>query len=246
MPPRSVVSAVESPIECLSGIWRFTHEPDGYSQARSLPGHLLHLIISGKYRLRTNGREYDIQKGDIIYYHETEDVEWLGNEGPVVFYSVGFLARKLDPLPFDHRVFSSTSEQRDAFSEIYEASLAAPDIHRDLIMFAALASLLGSFETEGISGESSMAVMPWWRIEATLRSHKQFRASLDDLADMGHMSRATVVRSCRRATGLSPGERLRVVRMQEAEGLLAFSHLSITQIAEYLGYPRLNEFSREF
>jgi AraC-like DNA-binding protein len=40
--------------------------------------------------------------------------------------------------------------------------------------------------------------------------------------------------------------RIQTVRMEEARGLLLFSTLNVTQVAEYLGYPRLHEFSREF
>jgi transcriptional regulator GlxA family with amidase domain len=40
--------------------------------------------------------------------------------------------------------------------------------------------------------------------------------------------------------------RLRELRLAEAQGLLRFSTLSVSQVAEYLGYPRVHEFSREF
>ncbi|MHC4874825.1 MAG: helix-turn-helix domain-containing protein [Planctomycetota bacterium] len=41
-------------------------------------------------------------------------------------------------------------------------------------------------------------------------------------------------------------QRLRSLRMSEARGLLIYSSLNITQIAQYLDYPRVHEFSREF
>ena len=45
---------------------------------------------------------------------------------------------------------------------------------------------------------------------------------------------------------MSPGKRVQKLRMDEAQGLLALSSLSITEIATYLGYPRVHEFSREY
>ena len=69
---------------------------------------------------------------------------------------------------------------------------------------------------------------------------------MDDLANLTKSSRATVVRLCRAATGMSPVQRLRELRMDEARGLLLYSQRSVTQVARYLGFPEIHGFSREF
>ena len=63
---------------------------------------------------------------------------------------------------------------------------------------------------------------------------------------MGSTSRSSIVRLCRQATGMSPMKRIQQIRMEEAKGLLLSSSLNITEIAQYLGYIRMHEFSREF
>jgi AraC-like DNA-binding protein len=239
---------VRAPVEGISGVWKFAREPGGPHRARSLPGHLLHLVTAGAYRLRTNGREYAIRSGDVIYYHETEEVEWLGNAETVMFISVGFLAPGLAPLPLDRRVFRSSAAVRAAFARLYAASLMPRVTARAVAEHAALLDILRRIDGWADSGppEPEGAARTWWEIENGLRARRQFRAGLTELCRLAHMSRATVVRVCRAATGTSPMRRLRDLRMAEAQGLMRFSSLNVGQVADYLGYPRIHEFSREF
>ena len=246
--PAQTDTTSQSPVESISGIWNFIREPGGCHRARSLPGHLLHLVTRGSYRLRTNGREYAIGTGDVIYYHETEDVEWLGNKETVEFTSVGFMAPALAPLPLEQRVFRAAPPIRAAFARLLESSLLPPSLTRTLAGHAALLDILRRIPGWGeqpriVPDHSSRS---WWMVEHALRKRRQFRAGLPELCQLGGMSRATLVRACRSATGTSPMRRLRDLRMAEAYGLLQFSTLSIGQIAAYLGYPRIHEFSREF
>jgi AraC-like DNA-binding protein len=41
-------------------------------------------------------------------------------------------------------------------------------------------------------------------------------------------------------------QRIREIRMAEAGKLLKHTQMNISQTADYLGYPRVHEFSREF
>lgn len=239
---------VESPVHRITGVWKFTREPGGYHQARSLPGHLLHLVTKGSYRLRTNAREYGIKTNDVIYYHETEGVEWLGNEEEVMFYSVGFIAPQLDPLPPERRVFASNRKIRSAFGDLYDSSVMDKGKTRDLRLYSALLKIVSEIDwgTQSAHGERESGAQLWRRVERILRERHIFRPTLDWLAAMSGSSRATVVRACRAATGLSPMARLRGERMAEARGLLLYSSLNVSQVAEYLGYGRVHEFSRDF
>jgi AraC-like DNA-binding protein len=229
-------------------VWKFTREAGGPRRARSLPGHLLHLVISGSYGLRTNAREYGIRPGDLIYYHETEEVEWLGNDEPVAFYSVGFLAPALPPLPVETRVFPSEAPVREAFDDLYAAALLPRSPRRSLGLYAALLQIvLGiDFWRESVGPERPAAGRDWWAVESLVREKRTFRPTLAGLARLARCSRASLVRACRAATGTSPMRRIRDLRLAEARGLLRFSTLNVSQVAAYLGYPRVHEFSREF
>lgn len=239
---------LRSPVAGITGVWKFTRAPGGCHRASSIPGHLLHLLVAGAYRLRTNGREYDVKTRDVIYYHETEEVEWLGNRETVAFYSVGFMAPSLEPLPPKRRVFPSNARIRSAFEDLYAASLAAHDEKRSLKLHGALLRILAELDWPAKNTTVGEAFEPslWWEAERRVRERRCFRMTLAELAAELHCSRATVVRACREAVGTSPMRRLRDLRMAEALGLLHYSTLNISQIAEYLGYERVHEFSREF
>jgi AraC-like DNA-binding protein len=242
------ILSLASPVEFICGVWKFVHKPSGRSHCRSLPGHLLQLVLKGNYRIRTNRREYTIRPGDMIYYHETEEVEWLGNRKTAVFLSVGFTAPTLAPLPLDRRVFPSDDVMRKAFHALYAAAQLPSRTERSLKIFSSLLALLGRIEEKklGFSKTPEKGCETWWSVEERIRRTRQFRPALDDLADLACCSRAGIVRSCRRATGESPMRRIQHLRMEEARGLLKYSTLNVTQVAEYLGYHRLNEFSREY
>jgi len=239
---------VACPIERLVGVWLFERRPDrGYSWTYSTPGHLLHLVLRGCYGLRTDGREYGVKAGDIIYYHESEKVEWLGNEVPVSFYAIGFSAPSLAPLSMGRRVFPAPSGTRAVFDSLYDASLDPSGSRRGLTMYARLSSLvLLLWRDEPAPDALAAAAGVWRELERRVRERRLYRATLAQLCAIAHRSRASLVRDCRRATGMSPQKRLRAIRMAEAQGLCRYSMLNVTQIAEYLGYPRLHEFSREF
>jgi len=235
------------PLESILGVWKFRRLPGNKHRCSSTPGHLLHLVVAGDYLLRTNGRQYNIQPGDIIYYHESEDVEWLENNNTVIFYSVGFLAPELQPLPFNMRVFQATGKLHQAFIQLYTASLETDPSQRIFEMYSALFKILFRIEKfKTTLSPSPEKLTLWQEIEQLIRKNHQFRPTLDELCEMCQYSRATIIRSCRRTTGMSPIKYIRKIRMEEAKGLLQYSLLNVTQTADYLGYPRLHEFSREF
>ena len=60
------------------------------------------------------------------------------------------------------------------------------------------------------------------------------------------LSRATVKRIFRCCAGMGPIQYFRTMRMKEAKRLIRETDLSITQIAEALGFSGIHHFSRVF
>lgn len=242
------LDSIPSPVESISGIWKFTRPPGYRLHTASLPGHLLQLVLEGSYAIRTNNREYTVKQGDLIYFYASEDVEWLGNEKTVVFYSVGFRSTGFAPIPLNRRVFPSNRKIRTAFERLYESTTHAKESQlRELNMFGALHNVLSEIVKLNLfAGSKTAASDIWWDVEHSIRKQHMFRPSLDQLADLCGCSRASTVRLCRKATGQSPVKRIQTIRMEEAKALLGFSSLNITEVSKYLCYDRIHEFSREF
>ena len=96
---------INSPIESLFDIWRFVRPPEHRFHDYMPHHHVLQLILSGSYALRINKREYKVKTGDLIYYFANEDVQWLGNEQEVVFYSISFRSTAFRPIPIEKGSF---------------------------------------------------------------------------------------------------------------------------------------------
>lgn len=235
------------PVEYISGVWKFIRPPRKNEKAHSTPDHLLHMIIQGSYKLKSNQRVYDVKQGDIIYYYGSEDVEWLESSETVIFYSVAFKSSFLQPLQFEKRVFKASASAKKAFAKLYEYSLDSDQFSKNFGMYRELLTLIMAIQQENkcaqvISGETDI----WQKTEDLLRIEKLFRPDLEGLCRMSGKSRASLIRLCRKVTGKTPMKRVQEIRMTEAAGLLNYSTLNVSQISEYLGYPRIHEFSREF
>ena len=133
------------------------------------------------------------------------------------------------------------------FKKIYELFSMPDSTEKRFIIFSEMNKLLGEIEklhekVEPISYSTNI----WWEIEKFFYINQNFRPAIDNMCEIGKCSRSTLVRKCKAATGKAPLSRMKELRMREAEALIKNSTLNVTQVAEYLGYPRIHEFSREF
>ncbi len=235
-------------IESVTGVWKFHNWSDERIYAYSPPGHLFHYMISGSYHLQTNGREYDIKPGQVIYYHEVEEVTVECGDEPIEFYSIGFSAPDWPTLPLSMRVFHGGGVFRKLFSAAYDAFSNSGQLVNQARLSANLYRLLELVENRRDKieplGKTNHSL--WWEVENTLIRNRNFHASIDDMTGIALVSRSTLNRICNSATGLSPRQRVIQLRMNHARGLLRYSSLSVSLISKLMGYSRVNEFSREY
>lgn len=241
------LTSILNPVDNIMGVWEFKRPPHFKYLCYSLSGHLLHLVTKGSYLVIINGVEYNVKKGDVIYYYESEEVETIGNESAVAFYSVSYQANKLTPLSVEKRVFPAKKRLQKLFKEIYTAFSSNQDGRNNFIIHALLLRILSNISYQNPDYRVNLKAHElWWDIENRLRRKKQFRPSIEDLIEISGYSKSTLNRICKKATGLAPLKRVRTIRMEEARSLLSFANLTVTQVASRLDYIRVHEFSREF
>lgn len=219
-------------------------------RATSQAGHLLQYMVSGSVDQTCNGRQYHLGPGDLIWYHEDEWVDGAVQEAPWVYYSVNFTAARLPPPPFEARVTHRPLEQ---MQPLFDELLAAwrddkvDSVTRSCRVHAALLGLLGRLQvvSDAVVGAGTLGNL-WWKLEERVRQDFSQRVSLDDLAAWCGKGRATVSRSCREAVGQPPMKRIKQIRMSYARGLVRYSDLNMSQIADRMGYTRVHEFSRDY
>jgi len=234
------------PLTHIAGFWKFERGAGLKTTARSTAGHLIHYIISGQYDVTIDRRNYEVMSGDIIYYYQEEDVVCNFHED-TVFYSVAFSAPDFEPLPLDFRVFPAPGKSGLLFRKLSQ-TYAGNNLRA--AVYAAYGILLNILaEIQNVRPDliqSSGYDAEWAAIEHYVRSRHLSRPSLDELSDKFRISVSSMIRLGRRVTGKSPIQYFKILRMEEARSLVLLSGMNISEIAGYLGYGRIHEFSREF
>lgn len=221
--------------------------------SRSLPGHLIHVVVSGAVTQHAEGRQEDFREGDAVWYFENEPVQGRVLRAPWRFISINFDAPELAP-PSDQcrvvRAGPGTLERARGLLDLWFDE-SSPPLRRHLRAMAILLEIIMDLHP-GDSPDATTPVYPanareiWWRAEKKLRFLLEEPLPLERIAEVAGVSERTVARACRAATGMSPARRLRELRMAQATGLLQHTDLPITEIAFRAGYSRVQEFSRDF
>jgi AraC-like DNA-binding protein len=217
----------------------------------SPPGHLLHLVLSGKVEQYTDDRRQLLRPGSLVWYHQMESVEGRVLQAPWRFLSLNFIAPALPPPPDARRVRPARPaeiRQLHALNRLWHTRAAAPAA-RAFECFALLNQFLAGLapRAEKAPGRDTPADLPterWWAIEKTLRLDLTELPSLPHLARQAGLSLRSLARACLAATGLPPAKRIAALRIAQARHLLQVTDLPITEIALRVGYPRVQELSR--
>lgn len=234
------------PIEAVTGIW-MTTIPSFHTNLTKVPeDHNLQLVVSGRYQLKINDHNYSIKPGAMIYYYKGEDVYWLKNDEPVCFYSFVIKGAQIKPLPLHQRVVEASIEIANEFKNVHLAALDSFNHLNHLQVYCGLLRILKEMNFHFLEDNRQSQKNIWSQVESKLLEEQNYRPQMVDLIKMSGYSRATLYRSCQELYGVAPAQRFRDLRLAKAKFLLLYTPMSITQIADFLRYPRIHEFSREF
>lgn len=234
------------PVENITGLWRFRCPPHHRTRTTSIPGHLLHYVISGSYRLKIGAKEYFPGPGDMLYYYGSEEVQWEGDDCEVDFYSVGFMGTAIPVLSPDERLIRTSEEIRRKWDRLWNESRNPDNMKSVIQTYSILLDIISPVFWNNTGNSVLFNSKKWQSIEKLIRSDKLYHISPDDLAGRTGMSRTALFDLCRREIGTTPIRRLKEIRIEEAKGLLKYTEMRIGEIAEFLGFSRIHDFSREF
>jgi len=234
------------PIENITGIWRFQRPACYNGKTSSLPGHLLHYIISGSYKLKIGSKQYNPRKGDILYYYGSEEVIWEGDDSKVDFYSVGFIGSTIPVLSPDERIIKAPSGMEKKWEKLWEVSKDRDVKKGAVLSYSILLELLTSIFWKDEKQNEQPVSRNWQKIEKLVRSCRLYHVSPEQLAEKAGLSRTSLYNLCRKEIGTTPIQKLKDLRIEEAKGLLKYTEMRIGEISDFLGYKRIHDFSREF
>lgn len=215
----------------------------------SLPGHLVHVVESGRVEQVALGRRQEITAGTIVWYHENESIEGQICETPWTFYTVNFYAPTLPPPPQECRVITHRADVIPMAKALHEAwnDFTVSPMARHLRVHARLLDLLAKIYPESPSEHRiDRSAALWWQIESELRRDLSRSIDLALLAKIAGYSQRHISQSCRDACKMTPMRRVKEIRLDYARGLVFFSGQSFSKIAQQVGYSRVQEFSRDY
>ena len=236
-------------IERVSLVRQITRTEPMTFTASSLPGHLIHVVQSGRVEQVALGRSQEITAGTVVWYHENESIEGQIREAPWTFYTVNFHAPTLPPPPQGHRVIPNQTEAipiAQALLDAWNDTCLSPTT-RHLQVHARLLDLLVQVYPE-VPAEHRIdrSASLWWQIEAKLRRDLSQPIDLQMLERVAGYSQRQISQACRAACNMTPMRRVKEVRLDYARGLVFFSQQTFSEIAMQVGYSRVQEFSRDY
>lgn len=217
--------------------------------------YLIHHVISGKGYYVTGGITYPLRSGDtFLVYPQTEVTYYADQSEPWEYAWVGFngsdAAIILHATDFskEHPIINQTglSDQvRKHLLGIYEAR--GNDFTNSVEMTGRLYQTLALFmkhstNTEQLNTASSYVQ----KAISYISANYSYPISVENIADYVGVSRSHLYRSFQLILKLSPKEYLTQFRLKQASYLLEHSALSITAIANSVGFDNGLYFSKTF
>ncbi|MFQ9510436.1 MAG: helix-turn-helix domain-containing protein [Lachnospiraceae bacterium] len=236
----------------------------GFQKCKSLhqwgPGirdhYLIHYVVSGKGYYYIGAHKFTVGPGDaFLIYPNTEIVYYADQENPWEYYWVGFLGSDAAQLteaagftksvPFLHTGELGPKIQQHLF-QIYQARgntyVNAVKMTGELYLALSLFILISGKTARRKSSSFSYVQ----NAIDYIVSHYSYPISVEDIANYVGISRSHLYREFKSNLDISPKQYLSDYRIQRACHLLKTSQLSITAIANSVGFENNLYFSKVF
>ena len=217
--------------------------------------YLLHYIISGKGTYQVIGKSFNLKAGvSFLVYPNTEVTYYADSEAPWEYAWVGFTGSD-----------AAMILQATDFSKTKPYIKSTPygeDIHRQLLhiydargnefehavemtgrLYTTLALFMHGATSNNVQNTANTYVQ---KSTEYISSNYSYPITVEDIAAYVGLSRSHLFRSFQSVLGQSPKEYLTDFRIKQSCYLLEHSNLSITAIANSIGFDNSLYFSKTF
>ena len=210
--------------------------------------YLLHFVVSGNGEFKTARGEYSLGAGDVfiirpeeITYYEADrddpwEYYWISFDSGVRLPSV-IMHRDHVFAPYLEELFVSAFEREDSTHGVggYEEHLCS-----------VIWEICARFKREEASVGRESAEDYVRRAIALMNSEMPDGVTVGQVADRLHLNRSYFTTLFTEVTGTSPGDHLKIMRMERAAGLLREGGYTVAVVAASVGYSDTFVFSRAF
>lgn len=217
--------------------------------------YLIHYIISGKGHYKTGNRIYALTAGssflvypntEVLYYADEADpweyawVGFTGSDASMILNATDFTPEK--PVILDTPLGDAIRRQ---ILHIYDAR--GNEFEHAVEMTGQLYTMLAMFMHGATSNNTQNTANSYVQkgIEY-ISSNYSYHITVEDIASYVGLSRSQLFRSFQAVLGQSPKEYLTGFRMKQACYLLEHSNLSVTAVANSVGFDNGLYFSKTF
>lgn len=218
--------------------------------------YLIHHVISGRGHYTVGGDTYELNAGDtFLVYPQTEVTYYADGDCPWEYAWVGFngsdaaIILKATDFTQDHPIIHET-ELSDAIRKsllgIYEAR--GNDFTHSVEMTGRLYQTLSLFMKQAESSAAALNTAGSYVQKGIsyISSNYSYSISVEDIADYVGVSRSHLYRSFEAVLNQSPKSYLTQFRLKQACYLLEHSALSVTAVANSVGFDNSLHFSKTF
>lgn len=228
----------------------------GYQWGPGIRDHyLIHYIISGQGDYSANGKSYSLGPGDtFLAYPNTEITYTAHHKKPWEYAWVGFTGS-------DASIILQATDFSPESPVILKNPLGAA-IHRQILhiydargnslehaveMTGRLYTMLSLFiQSSSRKKPANTAGSYVQKGIEFIAANYSYNITVEDIADYVGLSRSHLFRSFQNVLHVSPKEYLTAFRMKQACYLLEHSHLSVTAVANSVGFDNSLYFSKIF
>lgn len=226
----------------------------------------IHYLEKGSGRFYIGSREFSVTKGDIVCLHSMEGNSFIAEEEPVRFIFITF---KIDSAKNPQRLKELNSLfSRDHFPLRSAGSQRVQELlyrmHKEIslkpsnylfkmklllgeLVFCLVEQYKDNIGIENIKFNANRKTHELInRVIIHLQQNYSSEVSLEDLGRLVNLHPRYLCTLFRQVSGKTVSEFLREIRIEKAKRLLAYTSLSITEIAMETGFSNSQYFSRTF
>lgn len=217
--------------------------------------YLIHYVISGKGYYTVHQHTYQLSAGDSFLVYPNTEVTYYADElEPWEYAWVGFtgsdasIILKATDFSIEHPIIQNTPTGEAIHRQLLHVYDARGNEFEHVVemtgrLYTTLALFMhASTKSEGQNSANSYVQKG---IEF-ISSHYSYPITVEDIADYVGVSRSHLFRSFETVLSVSPKEYLTDFRMKQACYLLEHSNLSVTAIANSVGFDNSLYFSKTF
>lgn len=217
--------------------------------------YLIHYIISGKGYFKVNGMTYSLCAGDCFLVYPSQEILYYADQkNPWEYCWIGFFGSDAPSIlratafsPESPVIFSCPfgKEIQNRFLHIY--SIRGNAFKNAVEMTGNLYTALALFMKDDRKTKKQDTYENYVRKSIEyISSHYSYTISVEEIAAYAGISRSHLFRAFQNCLGQSPKEFLSMFRIKQACLLLKTSDLSITSIANSVGFDNSLYFSKAF